>query len=196
MALITVAAVLVAVGICFGIPGTGIKGILNQPDPSTPAKGVVSSLSPGPASSSSAPNNASSSSSPGGRTVVQSIQSVLDQATSDRSALAGAISVCDTASLASITDNRAREITTLRQLDASLIPNGQHLADDLAVALRYSQSADQQYLAWAQGGCVGSYPDFPSNADATAKKNDFAGLWNSSIVGTYVEARQIDPNRF
>ncbi|CBL56184.1 hypothetical protein EFN20_05370 [Propionibacterium freudenreichii] len=194
-----VVVALIAAGICFGIPGTGIHGLLNAPAATpSPSAGAASpsARSSASASPSRSASSASPSATPDGGTVVQSIQGVLDQATADRTGLAGAINSCDVAALGTITDNRAREIDALRSVEATRIPNGQQLVTDLITALASSQSADQQYLSWAQGGCQGTYPDFPSNADATARKNDFARVWNSSIVGTYSQARQVDPNEF
>ena len=194
-----VVVALIAAGICFGIPGTGIHGLLNAPAATPSPSAGAASPSAGSSASASPSRSASSASpsvTPDGGTVVQSIQGVLDQATADRTGLAGAINSCDVAALGTITDNRAREIDALRSVEATRIPNGQQLVTDLITALASSQSADQQYLSWAQGGCQGTYPDFPSNADATARKNDFARVWNSSIVGTYSQARQVDPNKF
>jgi len=196
VAVILVLALVVA-GIVFGIPGTGFGGLVNkqgeQPDVAASSSPSGSSSRSGSASVS--PSSASASSADAAATV-RTIQDVLNKAAGDRSSLAGQISSCNVAGLQTITDNRAAEIKALAEVDASKIPNGAQLTSDLSTALSYSQSADQQYLSWAQAGCRGTYPDFPSNAQATQMKQDFAQVWNSSIVGTYPEASQVDPNNF
>lgn len=86
-------------------------------------------------------------------------------------------------------------LTQLDNVDTSELPNGSELLNSLRTAMSSSANADDRYAAWMRWvgsvGCSAHAPhndDFTaaqsSDAQATASKKEFIGLWNP-IAGQY-----------
>ncbi|MFG1943834.1 hypothetical protein [Nonomuraea sp. NPDC048826] len=90
--------------------------------------------------------------------------------------------------LKEITEARADQLATARELTADALPGGEELKDALVEALAASRDADAGFLAWARrhrdDGCTGRPEDDPAytrgmdrSVDAQAAKLRFAELW-------------------
>jgi len=182
--------------------------VLHPGGPGIPAASNTTTSSPSSSSTPAATTTSVGSSTSTGVSAAavqeaQSINQLLSQSSSDRSAIVAAvadISKCgdvaqDQETLQTAAQSRQALLTQLSQLTVTDIPNVAPMLSDLTQAWQASLQADTAYGAWAgdvlQSGCGGP-PSSDANfaaagtADmqATTAKEAFVAAWNQ-IAGTY-----------